>query len=639
MISRLEPGQSYRFRVYSLNAEGVPGPKSERQVQYQTYLNIFIILSYYSVVVHTMLETPPNPSVAPSGLGTTSLNLTWKPRVQFQSTRNKQVVNRMLGDWAGTHLEEDKGVSIEAAFAKYDRDGSGDIDSSEIALMLSDLGVQVTEERIRQAIDTLDINGDGKISFEEFGKWWRADDVIYTLKRSEAIVSSIRTSTLRAGIRSFIQGKDQSILNDDSNQPARAFGLSMIPEETNTLEISGLVPSKIGSNSIRPKSAPRSRGQSNSIELTSPAPQQDVVLTKDVPVPIISYRGPQTKVTISGLEPNRLYHFKLRYIGSRSNSMISKPLVIMTLPLPPTQPILAILASMMVRVKWYPSQYGAFKFSVQIIKAIPVSVTRKGLSNATFDLSDGWTTVFTGQETTWTSTTLAPETNYRLRVVAINCQGSMSAPSPEISFTTPHRNETSKDFLSPKALDSTFSIECTNDICVGDTIIITERLYAKSKSESITSEVNAKAKSATARDMRASTTSMMSVASLLSDGKPESSGTFIGERTIAAHVIKDNYKTVRDILQVNGDPKGFTSGQLSANISKHRRLWLEVVWQKSKSPACKPYEMKAGDIIERQQSKLESYEVFRCPWTQEEQRIPLLKEWISLNECYIAMDC
>ena len=30
MVARLEPGQSYRFRVYSLNAEGVPGPRSDR---------------------------------------------------------------------------------------------------------------------------------------------------------------------------------------------------------------------------------------------------------------------------------------------------------------------------------------------------------------------------------------------------------------------------------------------------------------------------------------------------------------------------------------------------------------------------------------------------------------------------------
>ena len=42
-ISRLSPGQTYRFRVYGVNVDGVPGPKSE------------------SVIVHTMIETPTVP--------------------------------------------------------------------------------------------------------------------------------------------------------------------------------------------------------------------------------------------------------------------------------------------------------------------------------------------------------------------------------------------------------------------------------------------------------------------------------------------------------------------------------------------------------------------------------------------------
>jgi hypothetical protein len=43
LISRLSPGQTYRFRVYGVNLDGVPGPKSE------------------SIVVHTMIETPAAP--------------------------------------------------------------------------------------------------------------------------------------------------------------------------------------------------------------------------------------------------------------------------------------------------------------------------------------------------------------------------------------------------------------------------------------------------------------------------------------------------------------------------------------------------------------------------------------------------
>jgi hypothetical protein len=91
----------------------------------------------------------------------------------------------MLADWAGSHGENDGGVSIETVFAKYDKDGSGDIDARELALVLEDLGVEANEERLREAFALLDANGDGIISFDEFAGWWRREQVVYVLKRSE----------------------------------------------------------------------------------------------------------------------------------------------------------------------------------------------------------------------------------------------------------------------------------------------------------------------------------------------------------------------------------------------------------------------------------------------------------------------
>lgn len=105
-----------------------------------------------------------------------------------------------------------------------------------------------------------------------------------------------------------------------------------------------------------------------------------------------------------------------------------------------------------------------------------------------------------------------------------------------------------------------------------------------------------------------------------------SQGIYIGERSIAAHVVRDNYRTARDAANGNlGDKK----------FSKSRRLWLEVVWQKASSEACKPYELKAGVVIERIQSQIEKFEVFRVPWVEEPLRRPLREELTALAECYL----
>jgi len=166
-VHRLEAGKSYRFRVYSVNVDGVAGPKSD------------------SVVVHTMLDTPAAPTLA--SIGAKSVSLSWKGRAANTSTRDPSAVQKMLSDWAGTHGDNDGGVSIETAFARYDTNGSGDIDAPELAKVLEDLGVEVSEERLSEAFSVLDTNGDGIITFDEFAAWWRREEVVYVLKRSEPI--------------------------------------------------------------------------------------------------------------------------------------------------------------------------------------------------------------------------------------------------------------------------------------------------------------------------------------------------------------------------------------------------------------------------------------------------------------------
>jgi hypothetical protein len=588
-ISRLEPGKSYRFRVYSINASGQRGPKSA------------------PIIVHTMLETPQCP--IPKVLSTKKIVLTWTARKQNTSTRDPAFVQKMLGDWTGSH-EADKGVSVDIVFAKYDLDRSGSIDAKELENVLKDLGVEVSDERVREAFSVLDKNGDGTISYEEFGQWWRRDEVIYTIKRSEPILPSNTISTqedLRASATSIIStGSQRSASRGRLRNSATTGGLGAVPEDRS---VAGSV----------------ARSQ-------QPIVNKNVGDKKQVALPIVSYRGTDCRADIAGLEPNRLYHFKLRYTGSRSNSILSPSLVIMTLPVPPSTPLVCYVSAMTLRIKWYAPEFGAYKYILQLKSP---AIRRNA------DMSeDGWVTVFSGHDTYFTSTTMTPDADYEARVFAVNCQGNMSEPSKICTFTTLRREDTSTA-LTPKNMDTYFTVPCTGDIVVGDIILFSERLYKK-QVEIADIPTGGSVRGGSVRggsksligsgknkvDMSAS------VASLLQGEDAAVNGIFIGERTIAAHVIKDNYRTTRDSIPTL--PCTYLKGKKT--LASSRTLWLEVIWQKSTNDACKPYDIKSGDVISRVQMNLEQFDVTRCTWKVEEERKSLQQEWNSLIDSYVQVD-
>lgn len=550
-ISRLTPGMSYRFRVYSINAAGVAGPKST------------------DVVVHSMIETPSTPT--PVTIGDRAVTLAWKARGHSSSMRDATTVNKLLNDWAGNHDGADGGVSIELAFAKYDANHNGDIDAKELGVMLADLGVDPTTERLAEAFHMLDVNGDGVISFEEFSEWWRRDDVTYTIKRSE---------TLAAGTKSLRDSFDAK----NSVDVRKSGGLKAIAE--------GGMTSKVG-------------------------------------CPITVYRGSKTRYEVAGLEPNRLYHFRLRLMGSRCNSHLSNPVVLMTAPRAPGQPVLLDVGSTHARIKFYSPAGGAYKFAVQLrnMKARVTSATQDPTPGG----NTGWITVFNGQETVWQSTTMVSDTNYEVRVLGLNYQGTMGQPSPALAFATLPRSDKVKG-IARADHDTAFTIECSGDICVGDTLLITEQLFVKDSAKNATLE-QASRSSAVSRGKDGTVRLDMSVTSMQGSVLLPP-GAYIGDRTIAAIVVKDNYRTGRDgIAAKNLVPRNHKK------FGRCRHVWLEVIWQRASSEACKPFELKSGEVIERSQSVLEEYEVYRKPWKDEAKRIRLDHEWPSLVDCYRTSDC
>jgi len=209
----------------------------------------------------------------------------------------------------------------------------------------------------------------------------------------------------------------------------------------------------------------------------------------------------------------------------------------------------------------------------------------------------------------------------------------MGKPSVATRFTTAPRGSVAH--AEHRDTDSDFSIECSGDLCTGDTILITERLFVKddahAKGVDTTKSITSKSKIGGKTAMRVD----MSVTSIHSDvtgALPP--GAYIGERTIAAHIVKDNYRTCRDAVADRGlTPKDYK------RFGKFRHLWLEVMWQRASNDACKPYELRHGEVIERSQARLEEFEVFRTPWRNEDKRMPLSSEWASQVDSYLSTEC
>lgn len=72
-----------------------------------------------------------------------------------------------LDDDVGTDSDE-----VFEIFRTYDRDASGSIDRGEFARLVEALGMEINEEELAVALDIVDANHSGRISWDEFKAWW-----------------------------------------------------------------------------------------------------------------------------------------------------------------------------------------------------------------------------------------------------------------------------------------------------------------------------------------------------------------------------------------------------------------------------------------------------------------------------------
>jgi uncharacterized membrane protein len=59
-------------------------------------------------------------------------------------------------------------ASVKTAFKKIDTDDSGFIEANELKNVMKELDIEVTDEEAAIVMKNLDINGDGKLQFEEY---------------------------------------------------------------------------------------------------------------------------------------------------------------------------------------------------------------------------------------------------------------------------------------------------------------------------------------------------------------------------------------------------------------------------------------------------------------------------------------
>ena len=67
-----------------------------------------------------------------------------------------------------SQLSQDELSQLKAAFKFFDKDGNGTVEPEEISQVLKALGLEMTDEELKDIMSSLDENGDGVMDFQEF---------------------------------------------------------------------------------------------------------------------------------------------------------------------------------------------------------------------------------------------------------------------------------------------------------------------------------------------------------------------------------------------------------------------------------------------------------------------------------------
>lgn len=117
-------------------------------------------------------------------------------------------------------ITDDQRQEIKEAFDLFDTDGSGFIDGKELKVAMRALGFEPKKEEVMKMISEVDVDGSGRIAFEDFSK-------LMTIK----IMNRDPQEEILKAFRLFASDNPAGITFKDLKRVSRELGEKMSDEE------------------------------------------------------------------------------------------------------------------------------------------------------------------------------------------------------------------------------------------------------------------------------------------------------------------------------------------------------------------------------------------------------------------------
>lgn len=83
------------------------------------------------------------------------------------------------------------GGLCETVFAEHDTEGTGTVPAGALRAVCMGLGVRLSDAELAAAQSALDADGTGRVAFDAFCAWWRAQPAFAPLRRREGTLAAL----------------------------------------------------------------------------------------------------------------------------------------------------------------------------------------------------------------------------------------------------------------------------------------------------------------------------------------------------------------------------------------------------------------------------------------------------------------